>query len=392
MAEQELPEVHTVGLSPKHSMIRLILKTLLILIVFNILFGYFDPISSLGKMSLYNNLFPGRSRLPYGDDPSLSFNMTVNQLDAMFASHEIQKSTKDDREYRVLLVGDSSVWGFLQKNDETIAARLNWKELQTSDGRMVRFYNLGYPTLSLTKDLLILDYANGYQPDLILWFITLEALPRKKQLDSPLLTFNTETVLELLERSGLEIEGASEMLQPPGFWEKTIVGRRRIIADLIRHQIYGLLWTATNVDHHIPASYNQRAEDLSDDITFQGMLPEEFQPTMMAFEVIRAGMNLSEAPIVLVNEPIFISEGENSDIRYNFYYPIWAYDRYLSSLEYEVESNAWDLINLWDVLPRKVFTDSAIHYNQEGIELVLTKLLSSKHLIFYETSTTSKVD
>jgi hypothetical protein len=392
LAEQSLPSAPTSGMDAKQWMIRLILITLILLVVFNILFGYIDPISSLGKVSLYNSLFPGRTRLPYGDDPSLSFNLTVNQLDAMFASHEIHKGSKDTREYRVFLIGDSSVWGFLQRNNETLAARLNQKALQTSDGQDVRFYNLGYPTLSLTKDLLILDYANRYQPDLILWFITLEALPQKKQLDSPLLTFNAGAVINLLERSDLEFDGSKKALHPPGFWEKTIIGRRRILADLIRHQIYGVLWTATNVDHHIPASYNQRTEDLPEDVTFQGMLPDDFHPTTIAYEVLQAGIGLSEAPVVLVNEPIFISAGENSDIRYNFYYPIWAYDRYLSSLDRESEINGWNLINLWDVLPSEVFTDSAIHYNQEGVELVLSKLLSSRYLSFNSANNTSVVD
>jgi hypothetical protein len=382
LAEQDLNPA-AVAYNLKVSMIRLGVKTVLILITLNLFFGILDPISSLGKLSLYNALFPGRLRLPYGDDPSLSYNMTINQLDAMFASHEIHKAQKNEDEYRIFLIGDSSVWGFLQRNEETIAGRFNQRKVQTSDGRTLRFYNLGYPTLSLTKDLLILDYARKFQPDLILWFITLEALPNQKQLDSPLLSFNADAVIALLEESKLEFDDSSEMLQPPSFWDKTIIGRRRMLADLIRHQIYGLLWTATNIDHHIPASYNQRAEDLSDDLTFQDMLPEQFGSASMAFEVLQAGMDLSEVPVVLVNEPIFISAGENSDIRYNFYYPVWAYDLYLESLKTEADANGWDLINLWDVLPTEVFTDSAIHYNLEGVEIVIRELMSSAYISFY---------
>jgi hypothetical protein len=358
------------------------LKTLIFLVLLNVLFATLDPIPSLGKISLYNHLYPGRSRLPYGDDPSLSFNLTVNQLDAMFASHIMLNDEKDESEYRVILIGDSSVWGFLQKHDETLSAHLNQMNLRTMDGRKVSFYNLGYPTLSLTKDLLLLDYANRYQPDLVLWFITLEALPLQQQIDSPLLSLNADATLALLERTDLHFENTQEKLQSPSFWEKTIIGRRRPLAELIRHQVYGVLWTATDVDHHIPASYNQRVEDLSDEITFQGMSPEQFSHSEMAFEVLQAGIGLSQAPVLLVNEPIFISEGENSDIRYNFYYPIWAYDRYLTSLEGEVEANGWDLINLWEVLPTEMFTDSAIHYNQKGVELVISELLSSQHLSF----------
>jgi hypothetical protein len=320
--------------------------------------------------------------MPYGDDPSLSFNVTVNQLDAMFASHIIQGTQKESSEFRVLLIGDSSVWGFLQENEETITSRMNQRELKTPDGKDVRFYNLGFPTLSLTKDLLILDYANRFQPDLILWFITLESLPYQKQLDSPLLQFNPQATTTLIDKHGLMIGGVDAMLNPDGFWERTIIGRRRLLAELFRHQIYGILWTATAVDQHIPESFGQRAEDLEDDLTFQGLTEGELTRDGMAFDVLKVGIDSSSAPVLLVNEPIFISTGENSDIRYNFYYPIWAYDTYLDLLEEEARNHAWDLIDLWDLLPGEVFTDSAIHYDSEGVELVITELLSSPYLSF----------
>ena len=31
-------------------------------------------------------------------------------------------------------------------------------------GRQIRVYNLGYPTISLTKDLMVLDYALAISP------------------------------------------------------------------------------------------------------------------------------------------------------------------------------------------------------------------------------------
>ena len=36
--------------------------------------------------------------------------------------------------------------------------------------------------------------------------------------------------------------------------------------------------------------------------------------------------------MLLVNEPMLISNGANSEIRYNFFYPRWAYDEYRSML------------------------------------------------------------
>jgi hypothetical protein len=364
------------------SVIRLLVKIVIFLVLINVFFALVDPIQSIGKFSLYNLLFPGRPRLPYGDDPELSFNPTVNQVDAMFASHMISGTPKDESEYRVFLIGDSSVWGFLQRPDETLAAELNRAKLLTSDGRSVQFYNLGYPTLSLTKDLFLLDYAQRYQPDLILWFITLEALPVQKQSESPILSLNPEAVRDVLARYKLTLYDAESTVKAPGFWQRTMIGRRRMLNELIRHQIYGVLWTATGVDHHIPATYNLRTEDLSDDLAFQGMYPDSFSTSDMAFDVLQSGIELSPAPIILINEPIFISEGKNSEIRYNFYYPIWAYDLYHSTLENEARAYDWTLVDLWNILPGEVFTDSAIHYNQEGVQRVISVLLSSGYLPF----------
>lgn len=359
-------------------MLRLLVKSIVLFIGLNIVFAFIDPIPAIGQLSFYNSIFPGRQRLPYGDNPDLSFNLTVNQLDAMFASHIVDDKSNEGLEYRIFLIGDSSVWGFLQRIEETLAGQLNELELQTSDGRSIKFFNLGYPTLSLTKDLLILDYAQRYQPDLILWFVTLESIPVKKQLASPVLTLNPESTTDLLNRVELKLAGIDGNLELPSFWGRTIIGRRRILADMLRHQILGVLWTATEVDHHIPATYEQRTEDLSEDLTFQDMLPGEFSQSDMAFEVLQAGIDLSQAPILIVNEPIFLSDGKNSDLRYNFYYPIWAYDQYHASLLKEAEQREWALTDLWDLLPGDVFTDSAIHYNSKGVDLVISELLSSQ--------------
>lgn len=382
MDKQPALEATVQGSSEKAFVLRLLLKTLGLFLLINLVFAWVDPVPTLGRFSLYNHLFPGRTRLPYSDDPTLSYSLTVNQLDAMFASHVILDSPKSESEYRVILVGDSSVWGYLQRHEDTISQQLNGKKLRTVDGRDVQFYNLGYPTLSLTKDLLILDYASKFQPDLILWFITLESLPVEKQLQSPVLTLNPQATQTLLAKTALGFDEQEDSLSKAGFWERTIVGRRRLLADLIRHQIYGLMWSATQIDQYIPPTYDLRAEDLSDDVSYQDMSPEQFSSSSLAFNVIKAGMAITEAQVILVNEPIFISAGENSDVRYNFYYPIWAYDQYQTMLEEQAEINHWDLINLWDLLPGEVFTDSAIHYNLDGVEIVSSALLSSPQLAF----------
>jgi lysophospholipase L1-like esterase len=78
-------------------------------------------------------------------------------------------------------------------------------------------------------------------------------------------------------------------------------------------------------------------------------------------------MNLfPEAPVLLVNEPMFISSGANSEIRYNFYYPRWAYEDYRQILSDLAVENNWHYLDLWNIVPAAEFTNSAIHMTPVG--------------------------
>ena len=365
----------TRGLINGKMILRILGKALLLLALFNLLFLLVRPMPWIGRISAYNVLFPGRERLPYGDDPQKSFNLSITQLDAMFASHLINGGVKPPDEYRVILVGDSSTWGFLLSPDQTLAEQLNALGLQMSDGRTIRVYNLGYPTMSLTKDLVFLEQSLKYEPDLIIWLFTLESVPWKKQLDSPILTFNPRETIDLIVENRLPIPTGELQAQEGGLWEETIFGRRRELADWARLQLYGLLWAATSVDHDIPETYNLRMEDLPAEVSFQGLNPGDLGGDDFAFQVLSAGLKAAgETPVLFVNEPMFISQGSNSDLRYNFYYPRWAYDEYRGFLSNQARTEGWQLIDLWNFLPLDVFTDSAIHYSPEGSRLLAEEL------------------
>lgn len=354
---------------------RVLLKTALLFLLFNLAYVVLHPLPALGRLSLYNHLLPGRLRLPYSDDPARSFNMSIPQLDAMFASHIIDGTAKTSDEFRVLLIGDSSVWGYLLKPTETLSARLNALNLQSSDGRLVRVYNLGYPTSSVTKDLLLLRQGLTYKPDLILWFVTLESLPWPQQLQSPLLELNPQATDELIEQAQLPLTLEREQDSGDGWWGRTMLGERRQLADWIRFQLYGIAWAATSVDQAIPETYNRRMEDLPADLDFQTYHEGELGREELAFDVLKAGIaQAGDVPLVFINEPIFVSRGENSELRYNFYYPRWAYDSYRSLLNEVAEEQAWRLLDLWDAVPPGEFTDSAIHYSPQGVEILVRAL------------------
>ena len=212
---------------------RILIKTLLIFLALNLLLAASEPLPALGRISLYNGLFPGRERFPFGENPQQAYNFSLYSLEAMFASHELTGSEKATDEYRLILLGDSSVWGTLLQPDKTLAGQINALNLRTCDGKTVRAYNLGYPTLSLTKDLMILDEVRQYEPDAVWWLVTLETFPDEKQLASPLAA-NNPARLEALAESTSMVDPADPAIIRPDFWGRTILGLRRPLADWLR--------------------------------------------------------------------------------------------------------------------------------------------------------------
>jgi hypothetical protein len=133
-----------------------------------------------------------------------------------------------------------------------------------------------------------------------------------------------------------------------------------------RLNLYGVMWASTGIDQYYPETHNERLEDLPADENFYG-LPRPLTEDSLAFDVLEAGIDLAgDIPVVMVNEPMFISAGENSDIRYNFYYPRWAYDDYRRLMAAQAEENGWHYLDLWDAIPPTEFTNSAIHLTPAG--------------------------
>ncbi len=339
-----------------------LLKAALLFVLFNFAFIFVKDVP-VGKLSLYNSIFPGRERFPFGETRE-SYNLSLFDLDAMFASHVINGTERAHDEYRVLLIGDSSVWGTLLTPEQTLAGQLN-AHPTTACGKNIRAYNLGYPTISLTKDLMILDQAKTYQPDLIIWLTTLEAFPKDKQLSSPIVANNAERVRALITNYNLSLSPNDPALIHASKWDQTFVSQRRAIADLVRLQIYGALWASTGIDQVYPTNYEHAQIDLEASRDFHGLASLQ---DSLALDVLDAGMTVAPN-MMLVNEPILISQGANSDIRYNFFYPRWAYDDYRAILGERAAANRWNYLDLWNIIPVHEFTNSAIHLTPSGEKL-----------------------
>ena len=352
---------------PRIRLFPILFKATLLFVLFNFAFIFSNKIP-LGKLSLYNSIFPGRERFPFGETRE-SYNLGLFNLDAMFASHILAGAQKTPNEYRVLLIGDSSVWGTLLTPEQTLAGQLNANRFNAC-GRTVQAYNLGYPTISLMKDLMILDQAIEYQPDMVIWLTTLEAFPNDKQLTSPIVANNAERVRALINKYQLHLNPNDQALVNASKWDQTFVSQRRAVADLLRLQIYGALWASTGIDQVYPKNYERAQTDLEADEDFHELTSLH---DALAFDVLDAGMSV--APLtLLVNEPMLISNGLNSDIRYNFFYPRWAYNEYRQTFAEHAAVRHWQYLDLWDLVPEDQFTNSAIHLTPGGETLLANKI------------------
>jgi len=357
---------------------RVLLKAGILFILFNLAFVFVKS-ESLGKLSLYNRIFPGRERFPFGETRQ-SYNISLYNLDAMFASHVIAGTEKMQDEYRVILIGDSSMWGTLLTPEQTLAGQLNANPMN-SCRKNIRVYNLGYPTISLTKDLMLLDQAMQYQPDMVILLTTLEAFPIDKQFESPLVANNADRVHELISRYGLSADENDPALIQLSTLGQTFMSRRRALADLLRLQLYGALWASTGIDQVYPEDYERAQIDLDAEVDYHGMIEPSALRDGLAMDVFDSMMSAAQVPMLLVNEPMLISEGANSDVRYNFFYPRWAYDEYRKIVQEYADQHNSHYLDLWDLVPASEFTNSAIHLTPYGESLLADKVAENINTI-----------
>lgn len=358
---------------------RVLAKGAALFAAFNLLWLVAQPMPVVGALSVYGWLVPYRERLPYGETPAAN-NLSANSLEVMLATHAI-RAPKPPDEFRVVVIGDSATWGILLKPEETLTSQLNARALVAADGRRMRFYNLAHPIMSLTKDLLLLEAARAYEPDGVIWLHTLESFYRPEQLRPPLLQANAARVRELAARFDLALDVDS--LPTPEWWAQTFIGQRRLVADWWRLQCFGLAWATTGIDQIYP-EYTPRRSDFEADMAWKTFAtPDDLTPAL-AFDVIAAAhAMLGDVPLLLVNQPIFISRGQNSEIRYNTWYPRWAFDQFRATYAAQAAANGWRMIDLWDVIPAERFTDSPVHLDALGAQALADALklaLADGHL------------
>ena len=318
------------------------------------------------------NVFTGslrRQRFPISTHAPEDRALDVGSLDAMLASHIVSEPKAPD-EFRILVLGDSAVWGVGLTPAQTLPGQLDALGLRCGD-KIVRTYNLSFPRSSASKDLMILDKAMTYQPDEIIWLVTWYTLMPKTRNDHPLILQNPDEFYKLAHRFDF---------LPRDYEQPSILARftdsSRTVFRVIRYQFYSLIELATGLDQ-IPGPPEELPAQLSRDASFEGMKPPRLNPTDVSLDQVRDFYQLAgNVPVILVNQPMLVlSNVPNSDIRYNDYYPRWVYDQYRQYLAEAAVKNHWEYLDLWNIFPSKYYTDTPLHLIPEG-ETELAKIIS----------------
>jgi hypothetical protein len=331
-----------------------LIKGLLLFVIANLLCAAFDL--PVGKLSLYNRLLPGYQRFPVIRFPRLKPDGTpvasrtlITNMDMLFSSHVISAGPKPADEFRVILLGDSSVWGALLLDNQTMASQITQAGLTTCSGKRVIAYDLGYPGNSATKDLLILSKAMAYEPDLIIWSFSLQAFIADRQI-IPFVTDNADRVRELEQNYGFQLDTSQLPSSSPTLWDRTIIGQRNELSLDLRLHMYEFSVLATQTDDPRTAGDNEDVilKAPAHSRVYQGMRPPLDLQTALQLDTLQVGQKLAgTVPIVFVNEPIYISTGENSNLRYNWLYPRWAYNQYRRIMQRLSSQFGWTYLDFW---------------------------------------------
>ena len=337
---------------------RVLVKGVLLFLIFE--FALYSLTPNLGFINLYAPLGLERQRFPISTLDPVDAALDVDNLDAMVASHIVSRPKAPD-EYRVLVLGDSAVWGLQINPDQTLPNQLNALSLICGN-KKVSTYNLSFPRSSSTKDLMILDKVRQYQPDMIIWLITWYTLMPKTRVDHVLVDQNPEEFYKLGRRFDFLPKG----YQPMSLLDK-IESRQRTLFRVARYQLYTMVQLATGIDQ-LPGPPEVQSAGLTSDTTFEGLKPPTLRKSQVSLDQVQDFYQLAgTTPVLLINQPMLILDGiPNSDVRYNNYYPRWVYDQYRQYLGEAAAQNGWDYLDLWNIFPSSYFTDTPLHLTPDG--------------------------
>lgn len=352
---------------------RVLIKAIMLLIIFDATQIAFDLAGTLERWRLYRSFTPLTERLGLANQIGDPIWWTI---DPLLDAHQIAQPKASD-EFRVIFLGDSATFCLYCRSTEAIPSVFTQLGA-IFDGKHVIGYNLAYPGSDWMKDILILKHALKYQPDAIVWLVTAKGAgnqPLPQEPDAHLIIRVNAAELPALARQFNLDTWETERYADADAWYQ-----RSIFTHGGRYRDWLLL---------VVRSFRNALIYPNKDLTQEYLLPGEpviTKPIPAIAEInsalpgydtfpnrqwtlLRAGHQLAaeaDVPLLVVNEPIYLASGPNTDVNYNPFYERNLYDRFRAALLDFTQQHTMTYLDLWNLLPAENFSNTSLHYNLEG--------------------------
>jgi hypothetical protein len=359
---------------------RVIIGGMLLFLAANLVFALIDP--PLVSLTLINKVLPGFRRFPVPrvaqekNGVSIVTGEFIANLDILLSSHIIAGKEKPRDEYRIVLVGDSTVWGSPLELNQTLTEQINQAQLAACDGRQIVAYNLGYPGVSAIKDLIILsETTTNHHPDLVVWFFSLSTLVPERTRDIGFSVENNERLRVIEQATGYDFGSEKHLPAQTSLLDRTLYGRRAELAFLLRLYMFDLKSLSIRTDYLGTQNDMEFVQGhAGNEGDFLGFGPGDNIDDLLDVDFLLAADKISGfAPVVFINEPMYIEE--NNPVRYNQVYPRWVYDQYRILLDRISRERSWIYVDLWNALLPNEFVDTVFHRTFEGETRVTRALI-----------------
>ncbi len=357
---------------------RVLLKAVLLVAAVNValIVTGFNPVQVLIRANIWDVIGGGRARLAYPSD----FQNGQLPLEALLASHQISAGPKPENEYRVVFLGESGIAGWGVSDEDTLADQLTERGI-IRDARPVVAYNLAYPQPSAARDALILDAAMAYHPDLVIWFLTPAALDNGPDiigtnrvffdLNQSRMTTLVDTYPDLLQAWYQQHQ--SDLTNPKPAWMRFSGIRDQVLLPIwMNAQFYVLIPPDLGESDRRMGSESipTEARYTSDAPGFT-RIPNE---TWNFIQVVCLRAQAEGSDLLLINEPMLVGSGANSEVNYNANYARDFYDRYRDTLAQVASDHGIRYADLWNLIPASHFTDTPLHSDAGGYAILSAAL------------------
>jgi hypothetical protein len=330
------------GLSRK-TILQILLRAVLWMIAFNILYLVVNPFQNGGLPTLYNGVFPGRLRIAWTNENS-AYVVNELKLPRLLADLTVARPKAAD-EFRVVVLGSSETWGYFNRAQDTWPVVMDDMHIPAPEGKTVKVYNLAFPYPDSLKDIMMTQYLidHHFQTDLVIWAVN--ALTFNPAMPYHDLTLaNPDLALAVADRYGLHnipLEDIQDAASAPAWQRQNFFAERDNVAYWLMNQMYGFVWATTQVDYPFPNPIPHRSE-------FGGTLEwENKRPdTIEAFVELARSYDI---PLLVLSMPVN-----------------YAADNFSSWLTAQSQSLQLPLLNCEKLLPVKTFTNTNLHMNAAG--------------------------